>query len=157
TYSCFNPCVIFPAVSQKKRIAIIPGDGIGKEVIPQAVSVIQASGAETELTDFDWGADRYLADGVTVPGDGFAMLGRDFDAILIGAFGDPRVPSNLHAKEILLGMRFQMDLYANVRPVCLLEESLCPLKNVTPQDIDFVVLRENTEGVYADAGGIFKK
>jgi 3-isopropylmalate dehydrogenase len=144
-------------VSQKKRIAIIPGDGIGKEVIPEAVKVITASGAEVETGQFDWGADRYLADGVTVPRDGFAMLERDFDAILVGAFGDPRVPSNIHAREILLGMRFKMDLYANVRPVRLLDAGLCPLKGMEPKDIDFVVIRENTEGVYADMGGIFKQ
>jgi 3-isopropylmalate dehydrogenase len=144
-------------VSQKKRIAIVPGDGIGKDVIPHAVKVIQASGAAVELTNFDWSADRYLAHSVTVPPDGFAKLGREFDAILVGAFGDPRVPSNIHAKEILLGMRFQMDLYANVRPVRLLDASLCPLKAVEPADVDFVVVRENTEGVYVDVGGNFKK
>jgi len=141
----------------RKRIAVIPGDGIGQEVIPQAVKVIQASGADVELTDFDWGADRYLRDQVTVPPEGFAMLGRDFDAIMVGAFGDPRVKTNIHAKEILLGMRFKMDLYANVRPVRLLDAALCPLKGVEPKDVDFVVLRENTEGVYTDAGGVFKQ
>jgi 3-isopropylmalate dehydrogenase len=141
----------------RKRIAVIPGDGIGQEVIPQAVNVIQASGAGVELTQFDWGADRYLRDRVTVPADGFAMLGRDFDAILVGAFGDPRVKTNIHAKEILLGMRFKMDLYANVRPVRLLDAALCPLKGMEPKDVDFVVLRENTEGVYTGAGGVFKQ
>jgi 3-isopropylmalate dehydrogenase len=143
-------------VSTRKRVAVIPGDGIGREVIPQAVRAIQASGAGVEFTEFDWGADRYLRDGTTVPPDGFAMLGRDFDAILVGAFGDPRVSTNIHAKEILLGMRFQMDLYANVRPVRLLDASLCPLKGIEPKDIDFVVVRENTEGVYGDFGGVFK-
>ena len=143
--------------SGRKRIAVIPGDGIGQEVIPQAVKVIQASGANVALTDFDWGADHYLRDGVTVPTGGFAMLARDFDAILVGAFGDPRVKTNIHAKEILLGMRFKMDLYANVRPVRLLDAALCPLKDVEPKDIDFVVLRENTEGVYTDGGGVFKQ
>jgi 3-isopropylmalate dehydrogenase len=141
----------------RKRIAVVPGDGIGQEVIPQAVKVIQASGAAVELTDFDWGADRYLRDQTTVPPDGFAMLGRDFDAIIAGAFGDPRVKTNIHAKEILLGMRFKMDLYANVRPVRLLDAALCPLKGIEPKDVDFVVLRENTEGVYTDAGGVFKQ
>ena len=141
----------------RKRIAVIPGDGIGKEVIPQAVKVIKASGAAVDLTEFDWGADRYLRDQTTVPTDGFAMLARDFDAILVGAFGDPRVKTNIHAKEILLGMRFKMDLYANVRPVRLLDAALCPLKGVEPKDVDFVVLRENTEGVYTDAGGVFKQ
>jgi len=143
-------------VSPKKRIAIIPGDGIGPEVIAEAVKVVQASGAGVEMTHFDWSANRYLADGVTVPPDGFVMLERDFDAILVGAFGDPRVATNMHAKEILLGMRFKMDLYANVRPVRLLDASLCPLKGVESRDIDFVVVRENTEGVYVDAGGVFK-
>jgi 3-isopropylmalate dehydrogenase len=143
--------------SAKKRIAVIPGDGIGKEVIPQAVTAMQAAGADLALTYFDWGADRYLADKVTVPPDGFATLARDFDAVLVGAFGDPRVPTNVHAKEILLGMRSKMDLYANVRPVRLLDASLCPLKGVEPKDVDFVVIRENTEGVYGDLGGVFKQ
>ena len=140
-----------------KRIAVIPGDGIGKEVIPQAVRVIEATGADLALTHFDWGADRYLADKVTVPPDGFATLARDFDAILVGAFGDPRVPSNIHAKETLLGMRSKMDLFASVRPVRLLDASLCPLKGIEPKDVDFVVIRENTEGVYGDLGGVFKQ
>ena len=141
----------------RKRIAVIPGDGIGQEVIPQALKVIRASGADVELSEFDWGADRYLRDGMTVPPDGFAMLGRNFDAVFAGAFGDPRVKTNIHAKEILLGMRFKMDLYANVRPVRLLDAELCPLKDVEPKDVDFVVIRENTEGVYTDAGGVFKQ
>ena len=110
----------------KKRIAVVPGDGIGKEVIPAALKVVEATGAAVDFTTFDWSADRYLKDGITIPSDGFAMLARDFDAIFVGALGDPRVPTNIHAKEILLGMRFKMDLYANVRPVKLLDESLCP-------------------------------
>jgi 3-isopropylmalate dehydrogenase len=161
SYSFFSPCGNFCAVDPQKRskmrIAIIPGDGIGLEVIPQALNVIQASGANVETTTFDWGADRYLHDGTTVPPEGFAMLGRDYDAILAGAFGDPRVKTNIHAKEILLGMRFKMDLYANVRPVRLLDAELCPLKGIEPKDVDFVVIRENTEGVYGDAGGVFKQ
>jgi 3-isopropylmalate dehydrogenase len=144
-------------VSAKKRIAILPGDGIGREVIPVAVRVIQATGAPVELSEFDWGAERYLKDGVTVPLDGFTMLSREFDAILLGAFGDPRVKTNIHAKEILLGMRFKMDLFANLRPVRLLDASLCPLKGIEARDVDFVVVRENTEGVYTDAGGVFKQ
>jgi 3-isopropylmalate dehydrogenase len=143
--------------NKRRRIAVVPGDGIGKEVIPAALKVIQATGAAVELSTFDWSADRYLKDGTTIPPDGFAMLERDFDAVFVGALGDPRIPSNVHAKEILLGMRFKMDLYANVRPVKLLDESLCPLKNVKPQDVDFVVIRENTEGPYVDAGGLLKQ
>jgi 3-isopropylmalate dehydrogenase len=144
-------------MSDKRKIAVIPGDGIGKEVIAQAVQVMEAGGAELALTHFDWGADRYLADKTTVPPDGFATLARDFDAILVGAFGDPRVPSNIHAKEILLGMRSKMDLYVNLRPVRLMDASLCPLKGIEPKNIDFVVIRENTEGVYGDVGGTFKQ
>jgi 3-isopropylmalate dehydrogenase len=141
----------------KRRIAVIPGDGIGKEVTPEAIKVMEAAGAQLECTVFDWGADRYLADKTTIPQEGFAMLARDFDAILVGAFGDPRVASNIHAKEILLGMRTKMDLYANVRPVRLMDASLCPLKGIEPKDVDFVVIRENTEGVYGDLGGVFKQ
>jgi 3-isopropylmalate dehydrogenase len=144
-------------VKSNKRIAVLAGDGIGKEVIPQALNVMRAAGAAVHCTPFDWGADRYLADKTTVPADGFAMLARDFDAILVGAFGDPRVPSNIHAREILLGMRSKMDLYANVRPVRLFDATLCPLKGVEPKDVDFVVIRENTEGVYGDLGGVFKQ
>ena len=135
----------------------MPGDGIGKEVVAEALKVVRATRAPLEFQEFDWSADRYLKDGTTIPPDGFTMLARDFDAILVGALGDPRVPSNIHAKEILLGMRFKMDLYANVRPVKLLDESLCPLKSVTPKDVDFVVVRENTEGPYVDAGGVLKQ
>src|SRR3954453_1885206 len=146
-------------VNDKKRIAVVPGDGIGKEVIPAALKVVNATaaGKQIDFTEFDWSADRYLKDGTTIPADGFAMLDRDFDAIFVGALGDPRVPTNLHAKEILLGMRFKMDLYANVRPVKLLDESLCPLKGVKPEHVDFVVIRENTEGPYVDAGGVLKQ
>ena len=143
--------------AKAKRVAVIPGDGIGREVLTEAVKVLDASGAPVEMQHFDWSADRYLKDGTTLPADAFAMLARDFDAILVGAFGDPRVPSNVHAKEILLGMRFKMDLYANVRPVKLLDASLCPLKGVEPKDVDFTVIRENTEGLYVDVGGVFKQ
>jgi 3-isopropylmalate dehydrogenase len=139
------------------RIAVIPGDGIGKEVVAAALQVMKATGAQLEFVEFNWSADHYLKENVTVPPDGFKMLGRDFDAIFLGAFGDPRVPTNIHAKEILLGMRFQMDLYANVRPVRLLDVSLCPLKNVLAEEVNFTVIRENTEGLYVDVGGVFKQ
>jgi 3-isopropylmalate dehydrogenase len=139
-----------------KRIAVVPGDGIGKEVIAAALEVVRVAGAPVEFTPFDWSADRYLADGTTMPEGAFAMLERDFDAIFVGALGDPRVPSNIHAKDILLGMRFKMDLFANVRPVRCFEEALNPLKNIRAEEIDFVVIRENTEGPYVDVGGVFK-
>jgi 3-isopropylmalate dehydrogenase len=154
--STIDSCILSP-VSDRKKIAVVPGDGIGQEVIAEALKVVQASGAPVDFTGFDWGADRYLRDRTTVPGDGFQMLARDFDAILVGALGDPRVPSNVHAKEILLGMRFKLDLYANLRPVRLLDEGLCPLKNVKPEEVNFTVVRENTEGMYMDMGGTFKQ
>ena len=116
-----------------------------------------AAGAAVELTHFDWGADRYLADKVTVPPDGFATLGPRFRRHSGRRLRRSARPSDIHAKEILLGMRYQMDLYANVRPVRLMDASLCPLKGIEPKDLDFVVIRENTEGVYGDLGGVFKR
>jgi len=147
--------------SSRKRIAVIPGDGIGKEVIPEAVKVLKAAaaaaGREVVLTEFDWGADRYLRDGTTLPVDAVEMFHRDFDAILLGAMGDPRVPSNVHAAEILLGLRFKLDLYVNARPCVLFDKRLTPLKHRAEKDVNFVVLRENTEGLYVGMGGFFKK
>ena len=137
-----------------QRIAVIPGDGIGPEVIAQAVKVLQALGG-IDLHHLPWGADHFLATGETVPAGGYDLL-RSFDAILIGALGDPRVPDNRHARDILLGTRFDLDLYVNYRPVRLLDARLCPLKDRTPVDVDFVVLRENTEGLYVGVGGRFK-
>ena len=139
-------------MGQKKRIAVVPGDGIGKEVIPQAIRVIQATGAAVELRYFDWGADRYLADGVTVPPDAFTMLARDFDAILVGAIGDPRVPPT-SCQRNSAGHALQDGSLCQRASRGLLDASLCPLKNVEPKDVDFVVIRENTEGVYVDVGG----
>lgn len=144
-----------------KRIAVIPGDGIGPEVIDEAVKTLEAAaelfGFELALTRFDWGADKYLATGVTMPEGGLEMLSSEFDAILAGAFGDPRVPDNKHAADILLGMRFGLDLYINLRPIKLLDQRLCPLKERAEKDVDFVVFRENTEGMYVFMGGNFKK
>src|SRR3954469_21689607 len=143
------------------RIAVVPGDGIGTEVIAEAVRVLEAaasaSARHVRLTHFEWGADHYLKTGVTLPEGALEMLQGGFDAILLGAMGDPRVPDNRHAADILLGMRFRLDLYVNYRPVRLFHEKLCPLKGVTPKDVDFVVLRENTEGLYVMMGGNFKK
>jgi 3-isopropylmalate dehydrogenase len=144
-----------------KRIAVIPGDGIGPEVIQQAVRVIEhlqtTHNFDLELVNFDWGADKFLTEGVTLPPGALDMLTKEFDAILAGAFGDPRVPSNKHAEDILLGMRRGLDLYINQRPVRLLNDRLTPLKNRTAGEIDFVVFRENTEGAYCGAGGFLKQ
>lgn len=144
-----------------KRIAVIPGDGIGKEVIPEAVKVLKAAAEagshEVKLTEFDWGADRYLRDGVTLPADAVEMFHRDFDAILLGAMGDPRVPTNVHAADILLGLRFNLDLYVNARPCVMFDKKFTPLKDRTEKDVQFMVFRENTEGLYVGMGGNFKK
>ena len=136
------------------KIAVIPGDGIGREVIPEALKVLRPLGG-LEFEELPWSADHYLKTGVTLPPDGYDTL-RSFDAILIGALGDPRVPGNQHARDILLGTRFELDLYVNYRPVRLLDDRLCPLKNRTRKDVNFVVFRENTEGVYVGVGGRFK-
>src|ERR1700684_1197102 len=150
-----------PSASTKKRIAVIPGYGIGKEVIPAAVNVMkaaaQAGSREVKLTEFDWGADRYLRDGVTLPADAVEMFHRDFDAILLGAMGDPRVPTNVHAADILLGLRFKLDLYVNARPCVMFDKKFTPLKDRTEKDVQFMVFRENTEGLYVGMGGNFKK
>jgi 3-isopropylmalate dehydrogenase len=144
-----------------KRIAVIPGDGIGPEVIQEARRALNAvretRGIQLEFVEFDWGADKFLNDGITLPSGALEMLTSEFDAILAGAFGDPRVPSNKHAEDILLGMRRGLDLYINLRPVRLLHDRLTPLRNRTTDDIDFVVFRENTEGAYSGAGGFLKQ
>ncbi len=142
------------------RVAIIAGDGIGKEVTAEAVNVLRAvmevEGEPLELERLPWGADHYLQTGVTVPPNGYAMLRDEFDAILLGALGDPRVADNRHARDILLGTRFELDLYVNHRPVRLLDDRLCPLKDRGRADVNFVVFRENTEGLYVGVGGRFK-
>ncbi len=143
------------------RIAVVPGDGIGVEVIREAVRCVEAvaaaSGRTARLTPFEWGADHYLKTGITLPDGALTMLREEYDAILLGAMGDPRVPDNRHAADILLGMRFKLDLYANYRPVTLFHEKLCPLKGARPEDVDFVVFSENTEGLYVMMGGHLKK
>jgi 3-isopropylmalate dehydrogenase len=142
------------------RVAVIPGDGIGVDVTAEAVKVVRAAGAAFgrvfDLEMLPYGADYYLKTGISLPPNGYAMLRDQFDAIYIGALGDPRIPDMRHARDILLGTRFELDLYVNHRPVKLLDERLCPLKNRGPEDVDFVVFRENTEGVYVNIGGRFK-
>jgi 3-isopropylmalate dehydrogenase len=142
------------------RIAIIPGDGIGVETTAEAVKAVRAVGdvfgRPFDLEMLPWGAEHYLQTGETIPANGYAMLRDQFDAIFIGALGDPRVPDNRHARDILLGTRFELDLYVNYRPVKLLDARLCPLKDRTTADVNFVVFRENTEGLYVSIGGRFK-
>jgi 3-isopropylmalate dehydrogenase len=143
------------------RIAVIPGDGIGPEVAREGVAtlevVAQRFGLNLQFEWFDFGADRYLKDGTTLPQDAFVRLRDEFQAILFGAVGDPRVPSNIHAKDILLGLRTRLDLYINLRPCRLYDERLSPLKGKGIRDLQFTVFRENTEGLYVDVGGVFKQ
>jgi len=156
------------------RIAIIPGDGIGKEVTTEAVKAIRSvvsnpgfastkpedqssARRQIEFVGFDWGADKFLREGVTLPDGAAEMLANEFDAILFGALGDPRVPSNQHAADILLGLRFKLDLYVNARPVELFHDRLTPLRDRVCDDVKFMVFRENTEGLYVGVGGFFKK
>ena len=143
------------------RIAVVPGDGIGVDVTREAVKVLdrvaRLRGFPFEPVHFPWSADHYLATGVTVPPGAFDDLSRNYDAIFMGAFGDPRVPDMKHAADILLGARFVLDLYVNYRPVRCLDDRLCPLKGFSAADVDFVVFRENTEGAYVGAGGHLKK
>lgn len=143
------------------RIAVIPGDGIGNEVIPQGLRVLEhlagKVGLPLELEHLDLGAERYLRDGTTMPPALMERFRTEFDAIYLGALGDPRVPSNVHAKDILLGCRFQLDLYVNLRPIRLLDDRYSPLKGKGTADIDMVVFRENTEGLYTGIGGQFKR
>jgi len=140
------------------RIAVIPGDGIGREVTPEAVKVLRAVAAAgnrtLEFFEFDWGADRYLREGVSLPPGAVEMLRDEFDAILFGALGDPRVPTNQHAADILLGLRFKLDLYVNARPVELLHERLTPLRDRTEKDVRIMVFRENTEGPVRGRGRV---
>src|SRR3989441_5687550 len=143
------------------RIAVIPGEGSGAELCPRGVKVMKAVPAPAnrrlEFVEFDWGADKYLREGISLPAGAVEMLCDEFDAILFGALGDPRVPSNQHAADILLGLRFKLDLYVNARPVELLRDRLTPLRDRTEKDIRLMVFRENTEGLYVGIGGFFKK
>lgn len=141
------------------RIALVPGDGIGTEVVREARRVLEAVAGvyaiETGLDEWDLGAERYLRDGVTITDEEFERLA-EYDAILMGAFGDPRVPGNEHARDILLGLRFRLDLYVNFRPCVLLAPELSPLKRVkVPVRIE--IFRENTEGLYVGMGGVFRR
>jgi 3-isopropylmalate dehydrogenase len=141
------------------RIALIPGDGIGLEVVREARRVLEciasAENLDFELVDWDLGADRFLRDGVTITDEEFRSLDEDHDAVLLGALGDPRVPSNEHAKDILLGMRFKLDLYVNFRPCVLLSPELSPLSGATVP-LRLEIFRENNEGEYTGMGGSFK-
>ena len=144
----------------KYRIAVLPGDGIGGEVVREGLKVLEAAaenyGFDYETKTYPFGADHYLATGESMPESVFTEF-LDFDAIYMGAIGDPRVETGLLEHAIIGGTRFQLDLYINLRPVKLYAERLCPIKDKQPADIDMVFVRENTEDAYTRIGGIFKK
>ncbi|GAB4204513.1 MAG: 3-isopropylmalate dehydrogenase [Sandaracinaceae bacterium] len=143
------------------RIALLPGDGIGKEVVPVGKALLEAirdrRGLALELVELDLGADRFLRDGATFPEADQRLVRDTCDAVLLGALGDPRVPDLGYARDILFGLRFGLDLYCNIRPVVCLSDALMPLAGKRAEHCNMVVFRENTEGVYVNVGGNFKK
>lgn len=140
------------------RIALIPGDGIGKEVVPAGVKVLEAAAGKfcLSFTQFDWGCEYYLRTGRMMPADGLEQI-RPFDAIYLGAIGHPSVPDHVSLRELLLKIRFGFDLYVNLRPVEILPGLEPPLRGKTPDDICMLFIRENTEGEYCGLGGRFKR
>jgi 3-isopropylmalate dehydrogenase len=149
------------AAPNMKKVAVIPGDGIGVDVTREAVKVLRAliaaRGLEIELVEMPYGADHFLRTGESFPRPVFEEIRDRYAAVFLGALGDPRIPDMSHARDILFGLRFGLDLYVNFRPVQCFEDRLCPLKGRGAKDVDFVVFRENTEGLYAGLGGNFKK
>ncbi|MGA1867783.1 MAG: 3-isopropylmalate dehydrogenase [bacterium] len=142
------------------NIAVIAGDGIGPEVIREGLKVIKAAsdrcGISYKAHEFDFGGDRYLKTGEVIPESAISEL-RDMDAIYLGAVGHPDVPVGVVEKGLLLKLRFELDQYINLRPIKLYPGVWTPIKDKGPEDIDFIVVRENTEGLYVGIGGFFKK
>ena len=138
------------------RIALIPGDGIGSEVVNEACKVLDATGVKLEKQTYDLGAARYLKTGETLPDSVIDEL-RKFDAILLGAVGDPKVAPGILERGLLLKLRFVLDHYVNLRPVKLFPGVTTPLAGKTTKDIDMVVVREGTEGAYVGSGGVLRK
>ncbi|MHB0929542.1 MAG: 3-isopropylmalate dehydrogenase [Candidatus Nanopelagicales bacterium] len=147
-------------MTKQLKLAVIPGDGIGDEVVAEGLKVLDAvsavAGFNVERTHYDLGAKRYLATGETLPDSVLAEL-KQHDAILLGAVGDPSVPPGVLERGLLLRMRFELDHHVNLRPVKLFPGVATPLAGKGPADIDFVVCREGTEGPYAGAGGLLRK
>ena len=144
------------------NIAVIGGDGTGPEVAAEGVKVLKAVAKlegfdkDLKLTDLDWGGDRYLKTGEALPADAIDQL-RKFDCILLGAVGHPEVKPGILERKLLLDLRFGLDQYINLRPVKLFPGVECPIKDKKPEDIDFIVVRENTEDLYCGAGGFMHK
>jgi len=142
------------------KIAIIPGDGTGPEVVAEGLKCLQAAASKFnfkyETHEFDFGGDRYLRTGEVLPGSAINDL-KAFDAIFLGAIGHPDVKPGILEKGILLKIRFELDQYINLRPVQLYDERFCPVKNKRPQDVNFTVVRENSEGLYKGLGEFREK
>lgn len=143
------------------KIAVIKGDGIGPEVVKESLAVLdvicEKFNIPCEVKEYPYGADYFLETKISIPEEVFSEWPKKYNAILFGAVGDPKVKPNDYAKEILLGLRFRLDLYVNLRPVRLLNKRYCPLKDIEEKDVNFTVFRENTEDLYTDNGGNFKK
>ena len=143
-----------------KRIGIVRGDGIGPEIVDEGLRfltrVAEKTGFDFETIEYPWSAEHYLATGETMPESVLSEY-RDLDAILLGAIGDPRVEVGLLERAIIGGIRWKLDMYLNLRPVKLYHEDLCPLKGVMPADVDMVFVRENTESLYCQIHGSFKR
>src|SRR5438128_4171411 len=139
-----------------KHIAVLPCDGAGKEVVPEAIKVLRAAGADFEFEEFDVNADAYLRTGVAIPDDTVKQVA-SADAILFGAVGDPRLPDAAYLAGVLLRLRFELDLYVNLRPARLYDDRLSPLRREDRRKVDLLIVRENTEGLYVGMGGRFKK
>ena len=141
---------------KKYSIAVIPGDGIGKEVVPAAQEVVEAAGSRFGFScawrNFDWGCERFVSEGTMMPEDGLEQL-RPNDAIFLGAVGYPGVPDHVSLWGLLIPIRRAFEQFINLRPVRLLPGIQTPLANRTPSDIDFIVVRENNEGEYSEIGG----
>ncbi len=138
------------------RIALIPGDGIGVDVVTEACKVLNATGLKVETQNYDLGANRYLKSKETLPDSVLEEL-KKYDAILLGAVGDPKVAPGILERGLLLKLRFELDHYVNLRPVKLFPGVSTPLAGKTSEHIDMVVVREGTEGAYVGAGGVLRK
>jgi len=142
------------------RIAVLGGDGIGPEVVREGLKALRTAseiyGFNVETTDYPYGTDHFLETGEMLPDAALTELAQH-DAIYLGAIGDPRVEVGMLERAIIAGVRFGLDLYVNLRPIKLYDERLCPIKGKKPEDVDFTVVRENTEGAYAGIGGILRK
>ena len=142
------------------KIGVIPGDGTGPEVIREGLKVLEAVsskfGFKCEKVFYDFGGERFLKTGEVLPPQALEEL-KTLDAIYLGAIGDPRVKPGILEKGILLKLRFELDQYINLRPIKLYDKRFCPLKDKEEKDIDFVVIRENTEGLYCGSGGFLRK